>query len=162
MNGRRRLCPVKIRYASRASSNKPKHCHKALKDGNDTAIARARPYFDNPAAITLQQAQLVIAREAGFDSWKQLLETGPSPDAKIAYCSFCGKSQHEVTKLIAGPKVYVCNECIGLCNDILEEELADAPVEIPVAGVEMPVSKLRLAISRYRPSARLFVRVVQQ
>ena len=42
------------------------------------------------------------------------------------YCSFCGKSQHEVKKLIAGPSVFVCNECINLCNDIIrEEEVAD-------------------------------------
>ncbi|KPC53838.1 ATP-dependent Clp protease ATP-binding subunit ClpX [Amantichitinum ursilacus] len=41
---------------------------------------------------------------------------------KLLYCSFCGKSQHEVTKLIAGPQVFICNECIELCNDILKEE----------------------------------------
>ena len=39
-------------------------------------------------------------------------------------CSFCGKSQHEVRKLIAGPAVYICDECIGLCNDIIAEEIA--------------------------------------
>jgi hypothetical protein len=38
-------------------------------------------------------------------------------------CSFCGKSQHEVKKLIAGPTVYICDECIGLCNDIITEEV---------------------------------------
>lgn len=42
---------------------------------------------------------------------------------KLLYCSFCGKSQHEVQKLIAGPSVYICDECVGLCNDILEEEI---------------------------------------
>ena len=41
----------------------------------------------------------------------------------ILYCSFCGKSQHEVRKLIAGPSVYICNECIDLCNDIILEEI---------------------------------------
>lgn len=41
---------------------------------------------------------------------------------KILYCSFCGKSQNEVRKLIAGPSVYVCNECVELCNDIIREE----------------------------------------
>ncbi|OGT67732.1 MAG: ATP-dependent protease ATP-binding subunit ClpX [Gammaproteobacteria bacterium RIFCSPLOWO2_02_FULL_42_9] len=46
---------------------------------------------------------------------------------KALYCSFCAKSQHEVKKLIAGPSVYVCNECVDLCNDILAEELKDAP-----------------------------------
>jgi len=49
-----------------------------------------------------------------------------SSDGKILYCSFCGKSQHEVRKLIAGPSVYVCDECVELCNDIIREELEDA------------------------------------
>ncbi|QDQ26017.1 ATP-dependent Clp protease ATP-binding subunit ClpX [Chitinimonas arctica] len=42
---------------------------------------------------------------------------------KLLYCSFCGKSQHEVRKLIAGPQVFICDECIELCNDIVREEL---------------------------------------
>ena len=45
---------------------------------------------------------------------------------KLLYCSFCGKSQHEVRKLIAGPSVYICDECVELCNDIIREELEDA------------------------------------
>ena len=44
---------------------------------------------------------------------------------KLLYCSFCGKSQHEVRKLIAGPSVFVCDECVELCNDIIREELED-------------------------------------
>ena len=48
-----------------------------------------------------------------------------STDGKILYCSFCGKSQHEVRKLIAGPSVYICDECVELCNDIIREELED-------------------------------------
>ncbi len=40
-------------------------------------------------------------------------------------CSFCGKSQKQVKKLIAGPGVYICDECIGLCNEIMQEELAE-------------------------------------
>ncbi|KAA9133046.1 ATP-dependent Clp protease ATP-binding subunit ClpX [Marinihelvus fidelis] len=51
-----------------------------------------------------------------------------STDGKILYCSFCGKSQHEVRKLIAGPSVYICDECVELCNDIIREELEDAGV----------------------------------
>jgi ATP-dependent Clp protease ATP-binding subunit ClpX len=46
-------------------------------------------------------------------------------NAKLLYCSFCGKSQHEVKKLIAGPSVYVCDECVDLCNDIIREEVKD-------------------------------------
>ena len=41
---------------------------------------------------------------------------------KLLYCSFCGKSQHEVKKLIAGPSVFICDECIDLCNDIIRDE----------------------------------------
>mgnify|MGYP001812004908 CR=1 FL=1 len=44
---------------------------------------------------------------------------------KLLYCSFCGKSQHEVKKLIAGPSVYVCDECVELCNDIIREEMEE-------------------------------------
>ncbi len=44
---------------------------------------------------------------------------------KLLYCSFCGKSQHEVRKLIAGPSVYVCDECVELCNDIIREEVQE-------------------------------------
>jgi ATP-dependent Clp protease ATP-binding subunit ClpX len=50
---------------------------------------------------------------------------GRSDDGKLLYCSFCGKSQHEVRKLIAGPSVFVCDECVELCNDIIREELDD-------------------------------------
>ncbi len=48
-----------------------------------------------------------------------------SDNDRILYCSFCGKSQSEVRKLIAGPSVYVCDECVDLCNDIIKEELAN-------------------------------------
>ncbi|ABM61388.1 ATP-dependent Clp protease ATP-binding subunit ClpX [Halorhodospira halophila] len=44
---------------------------------------------------------------------------------KLLYCSFCGKSQHEVRKLIAGPSVFICDECVELCNDIIREELQE-------------------------------------
>jgi len=46
-------------------------------------------------------------------------------DSKLLFCSFCGKSQHEVRKLIAGPSVYVCDECVDLCNDIIREEVQE-------------------------------------
>ncbi len=48
---------------------------------------------------------------------------GGSDNSKLLYCSFCGKSQHEVRKLIAGPSVFVCDECVDLCNDIIREEM---------------------------------------
>jgi ATP-dependent Clp protease ATP-binding subunit ClpX len=48
---------------------------------------------------------------------------------KLLYCSFCGKSQHEVKKLIAGPSVFICDECIDLCNDIVRDEIANSDTE---------------------------------
>src|SRR6056297_231862 len=50
---------------------------------------------------------------------------GKNDEGKLLYCSFCGKSQHEVRKLIAGPSVFICDECVELCNDIIREELED-------------------------------------
>ena len=53
--------------------------------------------------------------------------TSTSSSDKTLYCSFCGKSQHEVKKLIAGPSVFICDECIDLCTDIIQEEVAKLP-----------------------------------
>ncbi|MDP1539891.1 MAG: ATP-dependent Clp protease ATP-binding subunit ClpX [Moraxellaceae bacterium] len=50
-------------------------------------------------------------------------------DGKLLFCSFCGKSQHEVRKLIAGPSVYICDECVDLCNDIIREEVQEKTEE---------------------------------
>ncbi|NWK80295.1 MULTISPECIES: ATP-dependent Clp protease ATP-binding subunit ClpX [Aquitalea] len=57
-----------------------------------------------------------------------------SSNEKLLYCSFCGKSQHEVQRLIAGPQVFICNECVELCNDIIREELEKVVGEIGEAG----------------------------
>ncbi|MBU3550515.1 ATP-dependent Clp protease ATP-binding subunit ClpX [Polynucleobacter sp. MWH-Berg-3C6] len=56
-------------------------------------------------------------------------DTTTSTTDKVLYCSFCGKSQHEVKKLIAGPSVFICDECIDLCTDIIQEEIAKLPKE---------------------------------
>jgi ATP-dependent Clp protease ATP-binding subunit ClpX len=52
--------------------------------------------------------------------------TSDDDNGKLLYCSFCGKSQHEVRKLIAGPSVFICDECVDLCNDIIREEVQEA------------------------------------
>src|SRR5690606_40290262 len=51
--------------------------------------------------------------------------SGGSDTKNTLYCSFCGKSQHEVCKLIAGPSVFICDECVDLCNDIIREEVQE-------------------------------------
>jgi hypothetical protein len=83
----------------------------------------------------------LIAKAFGYDNWNILsakVETarsgtpdgralspagtsGPEPSSTL-YCSFCGKSQHDVRKLVAGPKVFICDECVELCNEIIGNE----------------------------------------
>jgi len=69
---------------------------------------------------------------------------------KVLYCSFCGKSQHEVKKLIAGPSVFICDECIELCNDIIRDEV---PAEAPTARAaksDLPVpSEIKSSLDQY-------------
>jgi len=57
-------------------------------------------------------------------------------NGKLLYCSFCGKSQHEVRKLIAGPSVFICDECVELCNDIIREEVQEQSSS--VSGSKLP------------------------
>ncbi len=57
-------------------------------------------------------------------------------NGKLLYCSFCGKSQHEVRKLIAGPSVFICDECVELCNDIIREEIEES--SSPNQAAELP------------------------
>src|SRR3989338_6263861 len=61
---------------------------------------------------------------------------------KLLYCSFCGKSQHEVRKLIPGPSVFVCDECIALCSDIMREEIQNDQAKTDKDGkTDLPVPK---------------------
>ena len=59
-------------------------------------------------------------------------------NGKVLYCSFCGKSQHEVRKLIAGPSVFVCDECVDLCNDIIREEIQESDDAESSDGLPVP------------------------
>jgi len=85
--------------------------------------------------ITHSESLELIAKAFGYDNWNILsakidaAEPGspagypaPTPQA-VLYCSFCGKSQHEVNKLVAGPHVFICDECIDVCSDIIDEQL---------------------------------------
>ena len=63
---------------------------------------------------------------------------GNNGDGKLLHCNFCGKSQHEVRKLIAGPSVYVCDECVELCNDIIREELQESSEETEAKKLPTP------------------------
>ena len=61
-----------------------------------------------------------------------------SPSEKLLYCSFCGKSQHEVKKLIAGPSVFICDECIDLCNEIIRDEAESSGAETGISRSDLP------------------------
>jgi len=91
---------------------------------------------------------------------------------KVLYCSFCGKSQHEVKKLIAGPSVFICDECIELCNDIIRDEVpaeaaapkstkSDLPVPSEIKGsldqyvIGQDAAKRTLAVAVYNHYKRL-------
>ncbi|WP_394781560.1 ATP-dependent Clp protease ATP-binding subunit ClpX [Undibacterium sp.] len=94
-----------------------------------------------------------------------------STGEKLLYCSFCGKSQHEVKKLIAGPSVFICDECIDLCNDIIRDEVASldsissprtelpTPLEITELldqyVIGQPTAKRILAVAVYNHYKRL-------
>ena len=66
-------------------------------------------------------------------------DKGSDGNGKVLYCSFCGKSQHEVRKLIAGPSVFICDECVDLCNDIIREEVHEA--DEADSGDRLPVPR---------------------
>jgi ATP-dependent Clp protease ATP-binding subunit ClpX len=100
-----------------------------------------------------------------------MAEKKGSSSEKTLYCSFCGKSQHEVKKLIAGPSVFVCDECIELCNEIIRDELpsgtegAEARGELPTPAeikanldnyvIGQEVAKRTLAVAVYNHYKRL-------
>ncbi|NDC09151.1 MAG: ATP-dependent Clp protease ATP-binding subunit ClpX [Oxalobacteraceae bacterium] len=65
-------------------------------------------------------------------------EKKSSSGEKLLYCSFCGKSQHEVKKLIAGPSVFICDECIDLCNDIIRDEASAVETVTPKSDLPTP------------------------
>jgi len=86
--------------------------------------------------ITHSEALELTAKAFGYDNWNILsakidaaqppsgttVGQGPAPQ-RVLYCSFCGKSQHDVSKLVAGPAVFICDECVDLCSDIIDEKL---------------------------------------
>jgi ClpX C4-type zinc finger protein/glyoxalase superfamily protein len=80
-------------------------------------------------AVTHSQSLELMAKAFGYDNWNILAAkieadrpapAEAAPKGTTLYCSFCGKSQHEVKKLIAGPDSFICDACVGLCTDIIE------------------------------------------
>ena len=83
---------------------------------------------------------------------------------KLKHCNFCGKNQREVRKLIAGPSVYVCDECVGLCNDIIFEEIEEQqPTEISISaeGVELQSRYILAALYKLPSDTPFFIRKLE-
>ena len=72
-----------------------------------------------------------------------------SSSEKTLYCSFCGKSQHEVKKLIAGPSVFICDECIDLCNEIIRDELPQGDEQREARGDLPTPSEIKANLDNY-------------
>ena len=79
-----------------------------------------------------------------------MAEKKGSSSEKVLYCSFCGKSQHEVKKLIAGPSVFICDECIELCNDIIRDEVPVDAADPKSAKSDLPIpSEIKSSLDQY-------------
>ena len=73
---------------------------------------------------------------------------GDDSSTKLLYCSFCGKNQQEVRKLIAGPSVFICNECVELCNDIIREQLTETGEDSEESGLPRP-AEIKAILDEY-------------
>jgi len=79
-----------------------------------------------------------------------MAEKRGSSSEKVLYCSFCGKSQHEVKKLIAGPSVFICDECIELCNDIIRDEVPAEEAQTRAQKSDLPVpGEIKASLDQY-------------
>ncbi|HEU4459028.1 MAG TPA: ATP-dependent Clp protease ATP-binding subunit ClpX [Methylibium sp.] len=79
-----------------------------------------------------------------------MAEKKGSSSEKVLYCSFCGKSQHEVKKLIAGPSVFICDECIELCNDIIRDEVPAEGHETKAPKSDLPApGEIKASLDQY-------------
>ena len=79
-----------------------------------------------------------------------MTSTSRTKGPKVPYrCSFCGKSQEQVRKLIAGQGVYICDECINLCQEIIEEEMLEQPKTRPTAAKLPNPRQIKFALDQY-------------
>jgi len=142
-----------------------------MRDFRD-AKAMARSLRDALSAKAVQtthsESLELIAKAFGYDNWNILsakIDTARPPSewpgklrdsasqAKLLYCSFCGKNQDEVAKLVAGPAVFICDECIDLCTDIVDEQLLQL-IEGDEAGARaMSTDRLRYYLEHAKKGA---------
>jgi hypothetical protein len=109
-----------------------------FRDAKVMAHALRDALRSNTIEVTHSECLEFIAKAFGYDNWNVLsakinaaqpsraedvaLLAASRPQPATLYCSFCGKSQHDVRTLIAGPEVFICDECVGLCDDIVDHK----------------------------------------
>jgi hypothetical protein len=101
--------------------------------------------------LTHSQSLELIAQAFGFDNWNILAAkidaarpapvADKRPEDETLHCGFCKKSQHEVKLLIAGPDTFICDECVGLCDDVIEDNEVERHLKNPSPGAD-PVTVL--------------------
>jgi hypothetical protein len=111
---------------------------KQYRSDNADALNTVNTFHPKPESFTgLRDAHLVIARSYGFKGWAELrngVAKKSSEKDRLLYCDFCGRSQHEVRKLIAGPEVFICDICADLCIGIIVEEIQPEEGEVLKPG----------------------------
>jgi ClpX C4-type zinc finger/Glyoxalase superfamily protein len=133
-----------------------------FRDAKAMAQSLRQALSDKTVTVSHSESLELIAKIFGLDNWNILAakieaERPPAPQPaaedgpKTLHCSFCGKSQHDVLNLIAGPTVFICNECVGLCDSILLDqrqgkEIAEARANRPDAD---PLDAADAALSGY-------------
>jgi hypothetical protein len=134
------------------------------RDAKVMARALRSSLTDQKLKVTHSQSLELMAKVFGYDNWNILaakIEADrpavAAPSAtKTLYCSFCGKSQHDVKTLVAGPDSMICNECVGLCNDIFEHGAVLALLAADEAGPGGPEDRPKLdAFLAERSTAQL-------
>jgi len=143
-----------------------------MRDFRDAKVM-ARSLRDALTAKSVQtthsESLELIAKAFGYDNWNILsakIDAARPPsnwpgrlqdsasEAKLLYCSFCGKNQNEVAKLVAGPAVFICDECIGLCTDIVDEQLLRLIEGDEVGARAMSTDRLRHYIEHAEKGAQ--------
>ena len=128
------------------------------RDAKTMAKGLRRSLADLGTEVTHSQSLELIAQAFGLDNWNILaakIEAArPAPVAEkrpsieTLYCGFCGKSQYEVTTLIAGPNTFICDACVALCDDIVEDKELERHLRYPPTDTDA-IAAMEADLARY-------------
>ena len=128
------------------------------RDAKTMAKGLRRSLADLGTELTHSQSLELIAQAFGFDNWNILAakieaaRPAPAADKQPAYetlyCGFCGKSQHDVNTLIAGPNTFICDACVALCDDIVEDKELERHLRFPPSDADA-IAAMEADLARY-------------